>query len=73
MYCIQQDSGTFTLVQNDIFNTQTSSSVSGELLANAMDYDNRYELRGSCTITVKLGNTTKSFSYSGFTSTTQWK
>lgn len=73
MYCIQQDSGTFTLVQNDIFKTQTSSSVSGELLANAMDYDNRYELRGSCTITVKLGNTTKTFSYSGFTSTTQLK
>lgn len=73
MYIQQMENQPSVLEKENVLTSQTKSSVSGEILADILVWDKYYELMGTCTITVKLGNTTKTFSYNGFYAHCDWR
>lgn len=54
------------LERENVLDNQTSSSVSGDVLANTNGYEKDYVVHGRCIVTVKLGNNTEKFVYNNF-------
>lgn len=61
------------LEKEDVLSGETKNSVSSAKLVEVAGYDQYYVVQGNCIITIKLGNTTKKFSYSGFESYCYWR
>lgn len=67
------DNGDYKISKADVINGQTKNTVSGVDLVKITGYEKNYELKGRCSVVVKLGNTTKTYTYDGFRSICELK
>lgn len=67
------DNGDYKISKADVINGQTKNTVSGVDLVKITSYEKNYELKGRCSVVVKLGNTTKTYTYDGFRSICELK
>ena len=67
------DNGGYKISKADVINGQTKNTVSGVDLVKITGYEKNYELKGRCSVVVKLGNTTKTYTYDGFRSICELK
>lgn len=67
------DNGDYKISKADVINGQTKNTVSGVDLVKITGYEKNYELKGRCGVVVKLGNTTKTYTYDGFRSICELK